>query len=89
MKLAKCLFVASGLLVASGSAYAFERGDIVVRGGIANVAPDDSSSNIVVGSDLGFGVTVDNNTQLGLNVAYFLSDKLKCVPTSYFNCSKK
>jgi len=63
-------------LTAPNAAFAFEKGDLIVRGGAITVAPDESSSNIVVGSDLGFGVTVDNNTQLMLNAAYFLTDKL-------------
>lgn len=50
---------------------------MVARVGIANVDPDDSSSNIVVGgSDLGVNLSVGDNTQLGLNFAYFLTDRL-------------
>lgn len=56
-------------------AAAYDKGDIVVRAGFTTVAPDDSSTNIMAGSDLGLGVTVDSNTQLGLNVAYFVTDK--------------
>lgn len=57
------------------AALAYEKGDIVVRTGFTTVAPDDSSTNIMAGSDLGLGVKVDSNTQLGLNVAYFVTDK--------------
>ncbi len=65
------------LLLAAPLASAHEAGDWVVRGGLTTVAPDESSSNIVVGgTDLGVGLTVDNNTQLGLNVAYFLTDRI-------------
>lgn len=64
------------LILAAPLASAHEAGDWVVRGGLTSVAPDESSSNIVVGgTDLGVGLTVDNNTQLGLNVAYFLTDR--------------
>lgn len=56
-------------------AAAYDKGDIVVRAGFTTVAPDDSSTNIMAGSDLGLGVKVDSNTQLGLNVAYFVTDK--------------
>ena len=63
-------------LVVAPTALAFEKGDIVVRAGFTTVAPDESSSNLVVGgADLGTGVTVDNNTQLGLNLAYFFTDQ--------------
>ncbi|MGJ8679752.1 OmpW family outer membrane protein [Paraglaciecola sp.] len=56
---------------------AFEVGDLMVRAGLTNVAPDDSSSNVFVGgADLGVGVNVGNNTQLGLNFVYFVTDKL-------------
>ncbi|WP_026376015.1 OmpW/AlkL family protein [Aestuariibacter salexigens] len=71
--------VTSSLLLAP-SVFAYEKGDIVFRAGLTSVAPDDSSSNIFVGgassgADLGFGVNVDNNTQLGLNLAYFFDDQ--------------
>jgi len=62
---------------AAQPAAAFNKGDIIARVGATNVNPSDSSSNIFVGgADLGFGVTVDDNTQIGLNFAYFLTDKL-------------
>ncbi len=58
----------------AGQSLAYETGDWIVRGGLTNVAPDESSSNVFVdGSDLGVGVNVNNNTQLGLNVAYFVT----------------
>ncbi len=63
-------------LGASNLAVAFQEGDIIVRAGLANVSPDESSSNIVVGSDLGVSLTVDDDTQLGLNFAYFFTDRL-------------
>ena len=57
---------------ATQPALAFDKGDIIARAGAANVNPDDSSSNIVVGgADLGVNVTVGDDTQLGLNFAYF------------------
>ncbi|AGH43397.1 outer membrane protein OmpW [Paraglaciecola psychrophila 170] len=40
------------------------------------MSPDDFSTNIVVGSDLGVNVAVDNNTQLGLNIACFLTNNI-------------
>lgn len=56
---------------------AHQQGDWIVRGGLTTVAPDESSSNILAGgADLGVALTVDNNTQLGINVAYFVTDKI-------------
>lgn len=63
-------------LMAVSNAPAYEQGDYVFRAGLTMVAPDDSSSNVFVdGADLGVGVSVDDNTQLGLNFAYFLTDR--------------
>lgn len=71
----------SALALSGVNAFAHEAGDILVRAGFTNVAPDDGSSNILVGGanfELGGnvvgGVNVDSNTQLGLNIAYFLTD---------------
>jgi outer membrane protein len=62
---------------AAQPAVAFNKGDIIARVGATNVNPNDSSSNIFVDvTDLGFGTAVEDNTQLGLNLAYFLTDKL-------------
>ncbi len=73
--LSACICASLGLL--SFSALAHQAGDILVRVGLTTVAPDDSSSNIEVGgADLGVGLSVDNNTQLGLNFAYFLTDNI-------------
>ena len=72
----KMILVLTLLVSFSGSALAYEAGDWVARVGLANVEPDASSSNIFVGGgDLGFGVDVEDDTQLGLNLAYFITDK--------------
>lgn len=64
-------------LLAAPAAFAYQKGDVVVRGGLTLVSPDDASSNIIAGdTDLGLGVAVDSNTQIGLNVAYFLTDRI-------------
>jgi outer membrane protein len=61
-------------LGASFTTHAFESGEIIVRGGLVTVAPDESTSNVIVGgNDQGFGLEVDDNTQLMLNLAYFLN----------------
>ncbi|BDX05070.1 OmpW/AlkL family protein [Planctobacterium marinum] len=73
MKLSK-LAMAAALTLLPLSTIAAEAGDWLVRGGITSVNPDDSSSNVfVAGADLGVGVSVDNNAQLGLNLAYFFN----------------
>lgn len=55
--------------------HAHEAGDWIFRGGLTNVAPNDDSSNVfVAGADLGVGVSVGNNTQLGINAAYMLTN---------------
>jgi outer membrane protein len=76
MKKTGVVTLALATLVASQTAFAFEKGDILVRGGLATVSPNESSSNIIVGGDLGVNVSVDNNTQLGLNFAYFITDNI-------------
>lgn len=64
-------------LLAAPAAFAYQKGDVVVRGGLTLVSPDDASSNIIAGdTDLGLGVAVDSNTQIDLNVAYFLTDRI-------------
>ncbi|WP_100644184.1 OmpW family outer membrane protein [Alteromonas facilis] len=75
------LALALAAIAIAPSAFAYEKGDMLVRGGLTTVAPDDSSSNILVGgADFALGgqtvggVNVDNNTQLGLNFAYFFAD---------------
>ncbi|MFT2090039.1 OmpW/AlkL family protein [Paraglaciecola sp. 2405UD69-4] len=58
-------------------AYSYEKGDWMVRGGITAVTPNDSSNHVnVAGTDLGIGVNVDSNSQLGLNILYFYTPKL-------------
>jgi len=58
-------------------ASAHQQGDIIVRGGFTTVTPDESTSNIIAGgNDLGVALTIDSNTQLGINIAYFVTDKI-------------
>lgn len=64
-------------LVMSTNASAYEKGDMLLRVGLTTVSPDESSSNITLGgADLGFGLSVDSNTQMGINLAYFLTDNI-------------
>lgn len=76
MKNFKLGLIVLSVAAAAPGAYAFQQGDFIVRAGLTNVSPDDSSSNIFVGSDLGVNLSVGDDTQLGLNVAYFVSDRL-------------
>lgn len=57
-------------------ANAHEAGDILVRAGVAVVAPDDSSGNLKLdGAKVpGTKATVDNSTQFGIAVAYMLTN---------------
>nr|WP_136250668.1 OmpW family outer membrane protein [Ningiella ruwaisensis] len=78
------LSILTALSATAGNAIAYEKGDWLVRVGLTNVAPDESSSPILAGgADLGqalnlgsLEVGVDNNTQLGLNIAYFFTDNI-------------
>jgi outer membrane protein len=50
-----------------------QAGDILVRGGLTMVAPNSGQTPILLGgsADNGMSLTVDDNTQLGLNFVYF------------------
>ena len=52
----------------------FEAGEWLLRAGAANVDPDSSNGNIAALSNA--KVEVDDDTQLGLNVAYFVTDNV-------------
>jgi outer membrane protein len=66
--------LAAGLVTASFAnvAQAHQAGDIIVRAGIATVAPNESSP-VVAGED---EFTVGTDTQLGLNFAYMVTDNI-------------
>lgn len=77
----KTLFTASALALALAApfAQAFEAGDIIVRAGAVTVDPREDSSDInhaVLGDVAGSKATLDSNTQLGLNFAYMVTDKV-------------
>lgn len=69
----KLLSLALLSFVTCGSAMAsYEAGDFVVRGGATMVDPDSDKANVYAGgADTGLTVSVDDNTQLGLNFVYF------------------
>lgn len=76
----KSLFTASllALAIAAPIAQAHQAGDIIVRAGAVTVDPHEKSSNVKIGGAkvAGTGATLDSDTQLGLNFAYMLTDKL-------------
>jgi len=54
------------------AALANQAGDILVRGGLTMVAPDTGKTPILLaGDDSTMTLTVDDNTQIGLNLVYF------------------
>ncbi len=71
-------YLATGLGL-SFSALAYDAGDWIVRAGVTQVSPDESSSVVSVNGDGGAalgansGVNVDSNSQLGLNIQYMLT----------------
>jgi outer membrane protein len=68
--------VALMVLAALGSvgvAQAYEKGDFIARAGIAWVAPNDDSGNVLGADD---GVTVDDAVGVGLTGSYFFSKNI-------------
>lgn len=63
-------------MTAALTVQAHEKGDFIVRAGLANVSPDASSSALELdGAAIGGSeADVDDNTQLGLTFTYMLSD---------------
>lgn len=75
----KSLFTASllALAVATPAAFAHQAGDIIVRAGAVTVTTNESSDNIKLsesGKVGGTKASLNNNTQLGLNFAYMVTD---------------
>ena len=76
----KTLFTASVLAVALAApfAQAHQAGDIIVRAGAVTVDPREDSGSLKFDGvkASGTGATLDSDTQLGLNFAYMLTDKV-------------
>lgn len=70
--------LALGVAMASGSALAYQQGDMIARAGLAMVDPDASSTPLVLNGNVvsDTSVDVDDNTQLGLTFTYMLSDDI-------------
>ena len=68
------------LAIAAPSVQAHQAGDIIVRAGAITVQTKENSSSVKVdrgslaGTDLGGKATLGNDTQLGLNFAYMVTD---------------
>ncbi len=65
------------MLFSSFVLFAHEEGDVILRIGAASVQPDESSSlvsTIATGALPGTAAGVGDNTQLGINVLYMLTD---------------
>ncbi len=66
--------------VAAPSAYAHQAGDILVRAGAVHVSTNESTSNVKLDRpgyvNLGGKATLNNDTQLGLNLAYMVTDNI-------------
>lgn len=72
MKVLHKTLLLSLAVAAASPAFAYEAGDIIVRGGVVNVSPD-------VGTDAGlapFKLDVEDNTQLGLTATYMVTPKI-------------
>lgn len=77
----KTLFTASVLAVALAApfAQAHQAGDVILRAGAITVEPREDSGNVftsITGAITGSKATLDSDTQLGLNFAYMVTDKL-------------
>ena len=75
----KTLFAVSALALAIAAplAHAHKAGDIIVRAGAVTVDPREDSSVLNAGGPVaGTAATLDSNTQLGLNFAYMVTDKV-------------
>lgn len=66
------------LMGLAGAAQAHEAGDMIFRGGVATVAPDASSSELVLdgGAIAGSEADVDDGTALGLTFVYMFTDRI-------------
>ncbi|MGV6826560.1 MAG: OmpW family outer membrane protein [bacterium] len=61
-------------LMLTGQAYSYDKGDLVLRVGAATVNPTDDNAKNVGGT--GLDLSVNDNTQLGINVTYMLTDDI-------------
>lgn len=66
------------LALTAGAAQAYEAGDMLLRGGFTTVAPDASSSELVLNgvAQAGSGADVDDGSALGITFVYMMTDKI-------------
>jgi len=70
----KSLLTIALLSSLSTTTFANQAGDILIRGGGTSVNPDsDKAAVLLAGNDSTMSLSVDDNTQLGLNFVYFYS----------------
>lgn len=69
----KTLLAIALLSTVSTTAFAHQAGDFIIRGGATMVSPDSAKAPIYLAGDsaAGLSLSVDDNTQLGLNFVYF------------------
>lgn len=68
----KSLLTIALLSSLSSVAFANQAGDILIRGGVTSVNPDSGKAVVLLAaSDSTMSLSVDDNTQLGLNFVYF------------------
>jgi len=75
-KLAVALLAATGLSAIAAPAMAYEAGDILVRGRVINVNPNDDSGTLSLNGgalDVGEGVKVDSDTVPELDFTYMIT----------------
>ncbi len=70
--------LALGVALVSGSALAYETGDVIVRVGAAAVDPQEKSSELYLdgGAVAGSSAGVDSDVQLGLSITYLLNNNV-------------
>lgn len=68
--------LALGVALVSGSAMAYEAGDLIVRAGAAAVDPQEESSELFLNGDAvpGSSAGVDSDVQLGLSITYMMTE---------------
>lgn len=65
------------LAIMAPAAQAYEAGDIILRAGVATVAPNEDSDGVELdGVDTGLEASVDSDTQLGLTATYMLTNNI-------------
>jgi len=68
----KSLLTIAFLSSLSTATFANQAGDVLIRGGATSVNPDsDKAAVLLAGNDSTMSLSVDDNTQLGLNFVYF------------------